>query len=69
MLDDLMRLNDNPQLMRGERVGGAKNQWFEIRPTLSERIYYRKSGYNGRYMVLLGDKKSQQRDLDWMAKN
>ena len=46
MLDDLTRLNDNPQLMRGERVGGAKKQWFEIRPTLSERIYYRKSGYN-----------------------
>lgn len=69
MLDDLMRLNDNPQLMRAERVGSAKRQWFELRPTLSERIYYRKSGYNSRYLVLLGDKKSQKRDLDWMAKN
>ncbi|MXZ02488.1 MAG: hypothetical protein F4Y88_02095 [Chloroflexi bacterium] len=69
MLDDLMRLNDTPQLMRAERVGGAKRQWFELRPTLSERIYYRKSGYNSRYLVLLGDKKSQQRDLEWMSKN
>ena len=55
--------------MRAERVGGAKRQWFELRPTLSERIYYRKSGYNSRYLVLLGDKKSQQRDLEWMSKN
>lgn len=69
MLDDLMLLNDSPQLMRAERVGGAKHQWFELRPTLSERIYYRKSGYNSRYLVLLGDKKSQPRDLDWMRKN
>ena len=69
VLDDLMHLNDNPQLIRAERVGSAKRQWFELRPTPSQRIYYRRSGYNSRYLVLLGDKKSQKRDLDWMAKN
>jgi hypothetical protein len=68
VFDDLARLNDSPQVMRGERVGTAE-PWFEIRPTLTDRVYYRQLNGRGRYLVLIGDKNSQNNDLGWMRKN
>ena len=68
VFDDLTRLNDNPQIMRGERVGAAE-PWLEIRPTLTDRIYYRQAKGRGQYIVLIGDKNSQENDLAWMRKN
>lgn len=68
VFDDLMRLNDSPQIMRGERVGSAE-PWLEIRPTLTDRIYYRQAKGRGQYLVLIGDKKTQPNDIDWMRKN
>ena len=68
VFDDLTRLNDSPQIMRGERVGAAE-PWLEIRPTLTDRIYYRQEKGRGRYLVLIGDKNTQDNDLDWMKKN
>ena len=68
VFSDLMRINDAPGAMRGERVGSAE-PWFEIRPTLSDRIYYRQTNGNGRYLVLIGDKNSQAADISWMRQN
>ena len=68
VFDDLMRLNDSPQIMRGERVGSAE-PWLEIRPTLTDRIYYRQSKGRGQYLVLVGDKNTQPNDIDWMRRN
>ncbi len=68
VFDDLVRLNDNPQIMRGERVGSAE-PWLEIRPTLTDRIYYRQAKGRGQYIVLIGDKNSQENDFAWMRRN
>ncbi len=68
VFDDLIRLNDSPQLMRGERVGSAE-PWLEIRPTLTDRIYYRQAKGRGQYIVLIGDKNSQENDFAWMRRN
>ncbi len=68
VFNDLMRLNDSPGTMRGERVGAAE-PWLEIRPTLSDRIYYRHNNGNGQYLVLIGDKNSQVNDITWMRQN
>ena len=68
VFDGMMRINDTPQLMRGERVGSAE-PWLEIRPTLTDRIYYRQAKGRGRYVVLIGDKNSQARDIEWMRRN
>ena len=65
---DLNHLNDNPQVVRGERVGAA-GSWLELRPSLTSRIYYRNGNRRGQYLVLIGDKNTQPNDLDWLKRN
>ena len=68
VFDDLVRLHDNPGVMRGERVGSAE-PWLEIRPTLTDRIYYRQDKGRRKYVVLVGDKNTQANDIEWMRRN
>ena len=68
IFDDLHRLNNFPQSMRGERVASAE-PWLEIRPTKTKRIYYKRTKNNGAYLVLIGDKHTQSRDIEWLKKN
>lgn len=60
-------LNDRPEEVRGKRV--KMTEWRELCPTKKDRIYYRKSQDARSYHVLIGDKKSQPRDIDWMRNN
>lgn len=68
IFERLRKLNDDPKSVRAERVGSAE-PWLEMRPapTPTERIYYQKS--NSMYLVLLGDKNSQDKDINWMKIN
>ena len=70
VFDHLRQLNDSPHTVRGERVGSAE-PWSEMRPnpTPTDRIYYRRGDGRGRYVVLIGDKNSQARDIEWMRRN
>ena len=64
----LRKLNNDPKSVRSERVGSAE-PWLEMKPspTRTERIYYQKS--DSGYLVLLGDKNSQDKDIKWMKIN
>ncbi len=64
---DLRNINDRPQDVRGEKV--KMTEWRELRPTKKDRIYFRKTSDSRSYLVLIGDKKSQPRDIDWMRAN
>ena len=68
IFDDLVRLHDSPQVMRGERVGSAE-PWLEIRPTMTDRVYYRQDKGRRKYLVLIGDKQTQANDIAWMRRN
>ncbi len=70
IFDDLQKLNDQPQSVRGDRMGSAE-PWIELRPnpTPTERIYYRPTKGKSRYIVLLGNKNSQDTDIDWLKRN
>ena len=67
LLEKLKTLNDQPNNSEAKRFRGTK--WMEIKSNWRERMYYRKSGDDGCYLVLLGDKKSQPRDKEWMNRN
>lgn len=70
VFDHLLRLNDDPKNVRGDRIGSA-DSWLEMRPnpTRTDRIYYRKATPGHGYIVLIGDKNSQSNDIEWLKKN
>ena len=68
IFERLQKLNNDPKSVRADRIGSAE-PWLEMRPapTPTERIYYQK--IDSRYLVLLGDKNSQDKDINWMKIN
>lgn len=70
IFDVLRIINDraNEYMPKSNKIIGTSD-WLECRSTRSGRVYFKKSSNRRSYDVLIGDKQTQTRDIEWLKKN
>ena len=70
IFDVLRIINDraNEYIPKCNKIVGTSD-WFECRSTRSGRVYFKRSSDRRSYDILIGDKQTQPRDIEWLKRN